>query len=222
MTRQGVVFVVARKSVERQLRPALEQRYEVCIAHTRREALQCVRRDAPRVVLVDAASVRFDVGRFFTALHELLEQVYTFLLLGKGMRLDQMPRTNGYLRHPVTPTQLLRRLSRLVPTAPQQIVSWQGLALDIENRFLIWEERDLPLTPKQVELAHYLIAHPETTVSRAELMKEVWGTDYLGDTRTLHVHIHWLRKALAELEAPFAILTERRRGYRLESRKGGS
>lgn len=219
MTRQGVVFVVARKSVERQLRPGLEQRYEVCIAHTRREALQCVRREAPRVVLVDAASVRFDVGRFFTTLHELLEQVYTFLLLGKGMRLDQMPRANGYLRHPVTSAQLLRRLSRLVPTAPQQIVSWQGLALDIENHFLIWGGRDLPLTPKQVELAHYLMAHPETTVSRAELMKHVWGTDYLGDTRTLHVHIHWLRKALAELKAPFAILTERRVGYRLVARE---
>jgi DNA-binding response OmpR family regulator len=51
-------------------------------------------------------------------------------------------------------------------------------------------------------------------------MEEVWGTQYLGDRRTLHVHIHWLRNALEELEVPFHIETVRGKGYRLVSPPG--
>jgi DNA-binding response OmpR family regulator len=46
-------------------------------------------------------------------------------------------------------------------------------------------------------------------------MKWVWGTEYMGDTRTLDVHIHWLRKSISQLGAPFAIETERGVGYKL-------
>jgi DNA-binding response OmpR family regulator len=71
------------------------------------------------------------------------------------------------------------------------------------------------ITPKQSELAEQFLERPNELLTYAYLMKEVWGTQYLGDTRTLHVHIHWLRSALEDLDVPFHIETVRGEGYRL-------
>jgi DNA-binding response OmpR family regulator len=210
-----VLFVVARRSVERRLLPSLEQRYTVRVTQLRREALQVIEEDPPDLVLVDVPSIRFDVARFFESFPNPVVSIATFLLLGKGMRLDQMPRANGYLRHPFTTAQLMRRLTRAVPTGSREMVMWHDLFLDTENRFLIWAGQQVPMTPKQALLAQIFISSPETIISREHLMKKVWGTAYMGDTRTLDVHIHWLRKAVYDLEAPFLIETERGIGYRL-------
>ena len=80
---------------------------------------------------------------------------------------------------------------------------------------LIWDTRQIPLTPKQAALTLAFLRTPEVTLSRARLMQDVWGTDYLGDTRTLDVHIHWLRKSLKQLQAPFMLETLRGKGYQL-------
>jgi DNA-binding response OmpR family regulator len=215
--RQHLLFIIARRSVERSLLPSLEQRYTVRVTQLRREALLVIEEEPPDLVLVDVPSVRFDVARFFESFPSPTAPVATFLLLGKGMRLDQMPRANGYLRHPFTPQQLMRRLGRAVPSGSHEMVMWRDLCLDTENRLLIWGGQQVPMTPKQVTLAQHFLASPDTIISREHLMQKVWGTAYMGDTRTLDVHIHWLRKAILDLEAPFVIETERGIGYRLVS-----
>ena len=210
-----MLFVIGRRSVEQRLLPSLEQRYTVRVTQLRREALQVIEEEPPDIVLVDVPSIRFDVARFLESFPDPVLPVATFLLLGKGMRLDQMPRANGYLRHPFTTRQLMRRLGRAVPAESREMVVWHSLCLDTENRFLIWGGQQVPMTPKQVTLAQVFLSSPDTVISRQQLMKEVWGTAYMGDTRTLDVHIHWLRKAMLDLEAPFLIETERGTGYRL-------
>jgi DNA-binding response OmpR family regulator len=215
LDRQRVLFVVAHRSVEKRLCPSLEQRYDVAVVGLRREALAYLEHEPPDLVLVDVGSIRFDVARFFEAFDDLPVPLNTFLLLGKGMRLDQMPKANGYLRHPFTTRHLMHRLSRVLPDSPRDTVAWRHLCLDKENHFLIWDGQQTPLTPKQADLALVFMSSPETVISREQLMKQVWGTDYMGDTRTLDVHIHWLRGALEEVEAPFVIETKRGVGYRL-------
>lgn len=215
MRRQSVLFVVAHRTLERRIRPRLEQHYYVQVAQLRREALQRIEDDPPDVVIVDVPSIRFDIERFFEAFDDLPILIYRFLLLGKGMRLDQLPSTNGYLRHPFTARQLIRRLHRVIPEGPRNTVEWRGLCLDIENRVLIWRDQQIPLTPKQSSLARVFLESPRKIISRERLMREVWGTEYMGDTRTLDVHIHWLRKALVQAHAPFALETERGVGYRM-------
>jgi DNA-binding response OmpR family regulator len=193
----------------------LEQRYDVTVTRLRREALSHLEAAPPNLILVDVSSIRFDVMRFFDAFDDLPVSLTTFLLLGKGMRLDQMPKANGYLRHPFSPRHLMRRLSRVLPESPRDTVVWRQLCLDKENHFLIWDGQQVPLTPKQAALALVFLTSPETIVSREQLMKQVWGTDYMGDTRTLDVHIHWLRGALEDVTAPFIIETKRGVGYQL-------
>ncbi len=215
MHRQQVLFVVALRSVERQLRPALEERYEVVVTAVRREALQCIEQSAPDLVLVDAPSIRFDIHRFFESFAGL--PIATFVLLGKDANSDGMPRANGHLRYPFSGQQLLRYLARVIPSGPRETVTWRGLRLDLETRCLIWQGLQVPITRTQADLALVFLESPDQVITREQLMKEVWGTDYMGDTRTLDVHIHWLRKALKQTEAPFVLQTQRRVGFCLTS-----
>ncbi len=74
----------------------------------------------------------------------------------------------------------------------------------------------IKLTRMEARLIALLMHHPNQTVSRVTIMKEVWQTDYLDDTRTLDVHISWLRRKLETDPArPQLIVTERKVGYRL-------
>ena len=91
-------------------------------------------------------------------------------------------------------------------------------SLRLEDRYLYLGNSQPPikLTPREAHLLAILMQHPGQVVKRATLMKEVWQTDYLGDTRTLDVHICWLRKKLEEDPTrPRLILTQRGVGYEL-------
>ncbi len=215
MKKNTILFLVQYRSLEQKLLAGLNAHYEVLVAQTRREAMAFLATHTVDLVLADVPSARFNLARFWEDARARNPEVRFFLLLDKGTRLDQMPRAHGYLRYVFSPSQLLRRLARVLPTHQGEVVAWQGLRLDVEGYFLIWETRQVALTPKQTTLIQAFLRAPDKVLSRAQLMQDVWGTDFLGDTRTLDVHIHWLRKSLERLQAPFVVATERGKGYRL-------
>jgi DNA-binding response OmpR family regulator len=212
---QQILFIVHNRAVERSLLTGLVQRYNVSVANLRREALKYLAENEVDLVLFDVPSIRFDLTRFFDSLKQMDAMCLTFLLLGKGGRFDQAPHADGYLRHPVTTRQLLRRLARILPSHSGEVVSWNGLSLDTASQLLMWRGQMIPLTPKQATLALTFLRKPDILLTRADLMQDVWGTSFLGDTRTMDVHIHWFRKALEQLDAPFSLVTQRRKGYYL-------
>jgi DNA-binding response OmpR family regulator len=86
--------------------------------------------------------------------------------------------------------------------------------LDLSKRELEAREGKIKLTKKECQLLALFLANPGKVLTRKVLMKEVWETDYLGDTRTLDVHICWLRGKLRRVGASFGIRTVRGVGYR--------
>jgi len=89
------------------------------------------------------------------------------------------------------------------------------VTLDTESHTLDVDGNVHALTPKQFQLLNLLMSHPGKTFTRKQIMKDVWETDYTGDTRTLDVHVHWLRQKLGDIPGPPRhILTVRRVGYR--------
>ena len=219
MKRYRILFVERYRTVEREVLPVLLQNYDVHLVRGRRDAMASLDDRAPDLVLIDVPSIRFDLERFCQDIKERVPGISLFFLLGKGMRLDRFPRPHDFLRHDFTTRQLLSRLSRSLPEETGEIFGWQGLELDCTTNALTWKREDVFLTPKQAALMLEFIRAPEELLSRAWLMQEVWGTDYLGDTRTLDVHVHWLRKALRSLKAPFRFQTVRDKGYRLVSNR---
>ncbi len=211
----SILYIERYRSVEKVVLPALQQHYRVIVTDTRRDSVEALTQETPNLVLINVPSLRFNLERFCHDIRTQAPDCSVFMLLEKGTRLDQLPRLDGYLRHPLTTLQLLRRLNRILPEEEGEIVAWQGLELDMGGRFLFWNAHQVPFTPKQADLMSAFLQAPEQLLSRVYLMQEVWGTDYMGDTRTLDVHIHWLRKALKTLNAPFVLKTKRGHGYRL-------
>ena len=215
MKRYTILFLTRYRSLEQRLLPGLSTHYTVCVAQTRRDAIATVSTQQIDLVLADFSALRFDLVRFWDDARARNPDIRFFLLLEKGTRLDQVPRSHGYLRHTFSLPQLLRRLARVLPTHQGEVVAWRGLRLDVQGHFLMWKTRQVALAPKQVALVQAFLRAPATLISRAKLMQDVWGTDYMGDTRTLDVHIHGTRKLLKRLQAPFVLETERGKGYRL-------
>lgn len=87
--------------------------------------------------------------------------------------------------------------------------------LDLDRRTLTkGEADDSSLTPKECALLAAFISKPGEVLTRQFLMKEIWDTDYMGDTRTLDVHIRWLREKIEDdPSAPAYIQTVRGVGY---------
>ena len=86
--------------------------------------------------------------------------------------------------------------------------------MDLAGHRLLREGRPVPLKPKAFELLAFLLGHQGQVFTRDQLLERVWGYDYAGETRTVDVHVHWLR---AEIEAdpgePLLLQTVRGVGY---------
>ena len=95
-------------------------------------------------------------------------------------------------------------------------VKVKGMELDPRSSILKKDGDEVHLTPKETKLMVLLMENVGRVVSRSELMESVWNTEYLGDTRTLDVHICWLRQKIEDNpRIPELILTRRGQGYEL-------
>lgn len=100
----------------------------------------------------------------------------------------------------------------------ERAVVVRGMKLDLDKSVLRknGSNEEIHLTPKETKLMILLMRNVGKVVSRSELMQQVWNTEYLGDTRTLDVHICWLRQKIEENpRVPEYILTRRGQGYEL-------
>jgi two-component system alkaline phosphatase synthesis response regulator PhoP len=98
----------------------------------------------------------------------------------------------------------------------QETVRVGDITLNVSKSTLKRNGTEIHLTPKETKLMRLLMQNVGKVVSRSELMQAVWNTEYLGDTRTLDVHICWLRQKIEDNpRIPELILTRRGQGYEL-------
>ena len=108
---------------------------------------------------------------------------------------------------------LLRRTEQLAE-APAPVVELGALTVDLAGHRLLRDGERVPLKPKVFELLAYLLRHPGQVRSREQLLEHVWGYDYAGETRTVDVHVHWLRAAIEPVPTePIFLHTVRGIGY---------
>lgn len=216
-----ILLAEGRKPAAERLSSILDnQGYSIVTAHTRRQALALAQKMSPAVIVVDSPSLRFDIRRFCEALRDVVPDIPVLILLPKGGEIDRGMDARGYLRYPFSAKTLLNRIARLLPISDDEVLCVGDVTLNRKQRTVVCGGRETHLTPKQARLLEVFMHHPGETLSRAFLMKQVWDTDYLGDMRTLEVHIHWVRKAIENNPAsPARLRTIRRIGYRFEVQK---
>ncbi|UNO49974.1 response regulator transcription factor [Alicyclobacillus acidoterrestris] len=143
-----------------------------------------------------------------TALGETQQKV-------KGLQLG----ADDYLVKPFDPAELVARVHALLRRyriSTEHVVEAGELRLDGTTRDVVFRGQHLVLPPKEFELLFKLASYPGRTLSRDQLIEDIWGYDFDGDERTVDVHIKRLRDKFPEDECSFKIRTVRGLGYRFE------
>ena len=210
-----ILIVEGRKPAAKHLAPILnDQGYHTITAHTRKEALAKVQGAHPVMIVLDSPFLRFSCRRFCDTLRDYAIEIPVLMLLPEKEKIDRGVGAQAYLRYPISARKLANRISKLLSS----VLQVGDVIFNVEQRFVICGKRKTHLTPKQARLLEVLMRHPGEILTRVFLMKHVWDTDYMGDTRTLDVHVHWVRQAVEEdPKSPVYLRTIRRVGYRFES-----
>ena len=100
---------------------------------------------------------------------------------------------------------------------PHETLTFDNLVINLTRREVILDGKPLQLKPKEYELLLFLAEHKSQMLSREFILERVWGWDFIGDSRTVDVHVRWLRQKI-EMDAsdPKRIVTVRGGGYRFE------
>jgi DNA-binding response OmpR family regulator len=212
-----ILLVEGRRAKGLSCAPLLEKKgYHVTRVHTRRNANACLEKESPDLLIVDARYLRFNASRFCQVLRANGNQVPLLLILPEGEE-DPSSGATAILRGKLTSRKLFNRIRRILSGPGGEILRVGDIVLDVKRRTVSRGGQQRRLTPKQTRLLEVFMRNPGRVLTRAFLMKEVWNTDFVGDTRTLEVHIHWLRRAIEETpSSPVYLTTVRRLGYRFD------
>jgi DNA-binding response OmpR family regulator len=211
---QTVLLVEGMRPVAERLAPVLDQAgYHVVTARTRKAALTKVQETRPVVIVLDTPSLRFDAPRFCSALGENQFGLPLLVLLAKGEEIEEGLAGDDYLWYPFSASVLIKHIVALL----SNVLQIGDVIFNVSRAAVVYGNRKRHLTPKQARLLEIFMRHEGQVLTRAFLMKQVWDTDYLGDTRTLDVHVSWLRKAIEEdPSSPVYLRTIRGVGYCFE------
>ena len=201
--------------------------YRVLVAHDGLTGLELAQTHQPDLVVLDVMMPEMDGWEVCRKLRQS-SVVPILMLTALGDEVDRILGlelgADDYLTKPFSTRELKARIKALLRrveldqnTAPTRHEMTVGeIRVDLDTRQVFKNGAPLQLRYKEFELLSLLLSRAGDVVTRAELFDKIWGTDWLGDTRTLDVHIRWLREKIeADPSQPRYIQTVRGVGYRL-------
>jgi len=216
MTPQAKVLLIEGKgSRVRSFAPELKKKdYQVQVAHTGREIQETLATFSPDVVIMDATFYPSSGVRICKSVTIATSGAPLIYISAAGKNQPPSVRADISLGHPFTIRKLVNRINQLLPSVDGLTFQAGPLTLNVDKRILVRKQRERRLTPKQAHLLEVLMRNPGRVIHRGELMQRVWETDFMDDTRTLDVHIRWVREAVEDNPSkPRYITTVRGRGY---------
>ena len=212
----------------------LRQDYTVEAVGDGLAALKAARNKHPDLVLLDLMLPGLDG----IEVCRILRQEMSIPILILTARDDEIDRVIGleigaddYITKPFSMRELLARVKahlrreRLIrqevsaqpEVTSQDVLTFGNLTLDLGRREVLVDNSPIALKPKEFELLLFLAQHRRQALSRQFLLERVWGWEFAGGTRTVDVHVHWLREKIETDPAnPSRIVTVRGSGYRFE------
>jgi DNA-binding response OmpR family regulator len=208
--------------------------YTVELAGDGRAALDSARKIKPDLLILDIMLPEldgFEVAR-------ILRKEMTTPILMLTARDDEIDRVVGlevgaddYLTKPFSMRELMARvkaqlrrarllreeLGRVSAEIQHETLAFDNLVVNLTRREVILNDKPLQLKPQEYELLLFFAEHRGQMLSREFILERVWGWDYIGDSRTVDVHVRWLRQKIEKDSAkPERIVTVRGGGYRFE------
>jgi DNA-binding response OmpR family regulator len=218
MQEAHILLVEGRSSGEQSLAPALRKAgYTLCLAHTGAAAIDLLKAEMPDLIVFDASTMRSSGSRNCRRLRRLMPDTPLIHSRSADTPKDETVAADSYLAHPYTARKLLNRVRALLPAdgSTEEVVRCGKLTFYRAKRSVdVNGQGEKQLTPKLAQLLEEFFRYPNQVISRRQLMQNVWNTDYIGDTRTLDVHIRWMREHIeADPAQPRLLRTVRGQGY---------
>ena len=202
--------------------------YDTKIVYDGEEALRQFRLFSPNLILLDLMLPGIDG---YQVCREIRQQsnVPIIMLSAKGEVFDKVLGlelgADDYIIKPFDSKELVARvkavLRRYQPaqaaqTKPAgQYVEYPDLTINLTNYSVVYKEKTVDMPPKELELLYFLASSPNQVFTREQLLDHIWGYEYIGDTRTVDVHIKRLREKIKD-HASWAISTVWGIGYKFE------
>ena len=207
----------------------VKEGYEALVAVDGAEALEIARNEKPDLIVLDIMLPiidGFEVCR-------IIRKEMSVPIIMLTARTDETDRIMGldtgaddYMTKPFSLRELLARIRALLRRSnitevkiPEEklILSIDDIKIDINRHVASKKGQPLELTAKEFDLLVFLVQNESFVFSREQLLEKVWGYDFAGDTRTVDVHIRWLRQKIeTDPSNPRHLLTVRGTGYKIE------
>lgn len=180
-------------------------------------ALAQIKEVNPEVVIIDAPSLRTNGKRICQSLRKEDPKLAIILVVDGSQPSPTQVEASEILVLPFTAQKLANRVRTLLPEGGRNVLSAGPVKLYLDQNLVRCLNQRAVLTPRLVFILKLLIEHSGEVIDRETLYKKAWETEYTGDTRSLDVHISWLRRALeADPRNPRFLKTIRGVGYRLD------
>ena len=204
-----------------------KERYDVVTATDGAQALEVARREKPALIILDIMLPKvsgFEVCR-------ILRKEMTVPILMLTAKSEETDKVVGleigaddYVTKPFSMRELLARIGAMLrrtqmvgmPLSADRLLEIGDIKVDISRHQAKRGDLALNLKPKEFDLLAFLAANKGLVFSREQLLEKVWGYDYAGDSRTVDVHIRWLRQKIEDDPGnPRYLITVRGAGYKL-------
>ena len=223
-----VMVVDDERKIRDVVRSYLEREgYSVVLADCGERALEMIERAHPDLVVLDLMLPDLS-GEEVARSVRTHSDVPIIMLTAKASEEDRVAGlrlgADDYLVKPFSPRELVARVKSILRRAAperRQLESAQlrhgDLLIDAGRREVRVGEEEIQLAPKEFDLLWELLDHRGLVLTRDQLLERVWGYTFAGDTRTVDVHVRWLREKIeAAPSSPARIITIRGVGYRFE------
>ena len=206
----------------------LEQEgYHIESAQDGAEGLRVFRRVHPDLVLLDLMMPVMDGTQMIRELRTF-SKTPVIVLTAKSEVLDKVTLlelgADDYITKPFEMREVIARvravLRRMDKSGGAHKLVFDNLIVDKQSYNIIVKGQKLEIPPKEIELLYFLASSPNRVFTRAQLLDDVWGFDYFGDTRTVDVHVKRLREKLQGVSDQWEISTVWGVGYKFELQEG--
>ncbi|BFH62316.1 response regulator transcription factor [Paenibacillus azoreducens] len=207
--RNRVLIVEDEDNIRRFISINLSQTgFEVNEAATGTEALQSFSDSRPDIIVLDIMLPDVDGFEICRKLRKADASVIIVFLTAAGQDLDKIKGleigADDYIVKPFNPLELVARINAIlrrtaVSLKPQKLTLESGpFRMELNSNKMYKHDALIELTPKEFQMIRAFLEHPDTALSRNELLNLVWGEDFIGDPKTVDVHVRKLREKLED------------------------